>query len=56
MGVALKDGVYHAYSCRLRGVEAFNVTYLLLDPVPRGRDEDKLPPRPGPSQGRIGRR
>ena len=41
---ALEDGVvYHTYSCHLRGVEAFNVTYQLLDRVPRGRDEDTLP-------------
>ena len=41
---ALEDGaVYHTYSCHLRGVEEFNVTYQLLDRVPRGRDEDKLP-------------
>jgi len=41
---ALEDGVvYHTYSCHLRGVEEFNVIYQLLDRVPRGRDEDKLP-------------
>jgi predicted dithiol-disulfide oxidoreductase (DUF899 family) len=41
---ALEDGaVYHTYSCHLRGVEEFNVTYQLLDRVPRGRSEDKLP-------------
>jgi predicted dithiol-disulfide oxidoreductase (DUF899 family) len=41
---ALEDGVvYHTCSCHLRGVEEFNVTYQLLDCVPRGRDEDKLP-------------
>ena len=27
----------------LSGLEEFNVTYQLLDRVPRGRDEDKLP-------------
>jgi predicted dithiol-disulfide oxidoreductase (DUF899 family) len=41
---ALEDGVvYHTYSCHLRGVEEFKVTDQLLDRVPRGRDEDKLP-------------
>jgi predicted dithiol-disulfide oxidoreductase (DUF899 family) len=41
---ALEDGdVYHTYSCHMRGVEEFNVTYQLLDRVPRGRNEDKLP-------------
>jgi predicted dithiol-disulfide oxidoreductase (DUF899 family) len=41
---ALEDGVvYHSYSCHLRGVEEFNVTYQLLDRVPYGRNEDKLP-------------
>jgi predicted dithiol-disulfide oxidoreductase (DUF899 family) len=41
---ALEDGiVYHTYSCHLRGVEEFNITYQLLDRVPRGRDEDNLP-------------
>jgi predicted dithiol-disulfide oxidoreductase (DUF899 family) len=41
---ALEDGVvYHTYACHLCGVEEFNVTYQLLDRVPRGGDEDKLP-------------
>jgi predicted dithiol-disulfide oxidoreductase (DUF899 family) len=41
---ALEDGiVYHTYSSHLRGLEAFNVTYQLLDRAPRGRDEDGLP-------------
>ena len=41
---ALEDGiVYHTYSCHLRGVEEFNITYQLLDRVPRGRDEGNLP-------------
>jgi hypothetical protein len=50
---ALEDGViYHTYSCHVRGLDEFNVTHQLLDRVPRGRDEDKLPhPRLGPSQG-----
>jgi predicted dithiol-disulfide oxidoreductase (DUF899 family) len=38
--IALEDGVvYHTYSCHMRG----DVTYQLLDRVPRGGDEDKLP-------------
>ena len=41
---ALEDGVvHHTYSCHMRGLEEFNVTYQLLDRAPRGRDEDKLP-------------
>jgi predicted dithiol-disulfide oxidoreductase (DUF899 family) len=41
---ALDDGVvHHTYSCHMRGLEEFNVTYQLLDRVPRGRDEGKLP-------------
>jgi predicted dithiol-disulfide oxidoreductase (DUF899 family) len=41
---ALEDGVvYHTYSCYMRGLEAFNVTYQLLDRAPRGRNEDALP-------------
>lgn len=40
---ALEGGVvYHTYSCHARGLEAFNVTYQLLDRVPRGRDEGRL--------------
>jgi predicted dithiol-disulfide oxidoreductase (DUF899 family) len=41
---ALEDGVvHHTYSCHMPGLEEFNVTYQLLDRVPRGHDEDKLP-------------
>ena len=40
----MEDGiVYRTYSCHLRGLEEFNITYQLLDRVPRGRDEDNLP-------------
>jgi Bacterial protein of unknown function (DUF899) len=40
---ALEGGVvYQTYSCHLRGVEEFNITYQLLDRAPRGRDEDNL--------------
>ena len=41
---ALEDGiVYHTYSCYARGLDAFNVTFQLLDRAPRGRDEEHLP-------------
>jgi predicted dithiol-disulfide oxidoreductase (DUF899 family) len=41
---ALEDGiVYHTYSCYARGLDAFNVTYQLLDRAPRGRNESELP-------------
>jgi predicted dithiol-disulfide oxidoreductase (DUF899 family) len=41
---AFEDGVvYHTYSSHLRGVEAFNVAYQLLDRAPRGRNEAELP-------------
>jgi predicted dithiol-disulfide oxidoreductase (DUF899 family) len=36
------DDVFHTYSTYARGLDAFNVTYQLLDIVPRGRDEDNL--------------
>jgi predicted dithiol-disulfide oxidoreductase (DUF899 family) len=55
---ALEDGVV-TYSCRMRGLAAFNVTYQLLDRVACGRDEDKLPYPPrglDPSQRRMRRR
>jgi predicted dithiol-disulfide oxidoreductase (DUF899 family) len=40
----LEDGtIYHTYSCYARGLEAFNVTYQMLDRAPRGRDEGGLP-------------
>ena len=35
--------VYHTYSCHLRGVEEFNVTYQMLDRASRGRDEGGFP-------------
>ena len=39
----LEDGVvYHTYTCHVRGLEAFNVTYELLDRAPRGRDEGRF--------------
>jgi predicted dithiol-disulfide oxidoreductase (DUF899 family) len=39
----LEDGaVYHTYTCHARGLEEFNVTYQLLDRVPRGRDEEQF--------------
>jgi len=41
---ARQDGiVYHAYSCYARGLDAFNVTFQLLDRTPKGRDEENLP-------------
>ena len=52
---ALEDGlVYHTYSCCARGLEAFNVTYQLLDRAParpqRGAASDAkdLAPAPRP--------
>ena len=44
---ALEDGlVYHTYSCCARGLEAFNVTYQLLDHAPDGRNgEQRAMPR-----------
>jgi len=40
---ALEDRlVYHTYSCYARGLEAFNVTYQLLDRAPHGRNEEQL--------------
>jgi predicted dithiol-disulfide oxidoreductase (DUF899 family) len=40
---ALEDGlVYHTYSCYARGLEAFNVTYQLLDRASHGRNEEQL--------------
>jgi predicted dithiol-disulfide oxidoreductase (DUF899 family) len=41
---ALEDGiVYHTYSCYARGLDAFNVTFQLLDRAPKGRHEEDLP-------------
>jgi len=34
--------VFHTYSCYGRGVEAMMGTYLLVDMVPKGRDEEQL--------------
>jgi len=39
-----KDGkIYHTNSIYGRGLDSFITTYTLLDLVPKGRDEDKLP-------------
>ena len=35
-------GVFHTYSTFGRGVEALVGTYMILDMVPKGRDEDQL--------------
>ncbi|MEZ5557604.1 MAG: DUF899 family protein [Pseudomonadales bacterium] len=35
--------VYHTYSCYARGLDALNGTYQLLDLLPNGRAEDRLP-------------
>ena len=41
---AVEDGiVYNTYSCYARGLDAFNVTFQLLDRAPKGRDEEDLP-------------
>jgi predicted dithiol-disulfide oxidoreductase (DUF899 family) len=38
------DGaIYHTYSCYARGLDMLNGAYHLLDLVPKGRDEAKLP-------------
>jgi predicted dithiol-disulfide oxidoreductase (DUF899 family) len=37
-----RDVVYHTYSCYMRGIDAMNTAYQLLDLVPNGRDEDGL--------------
>ena len=41
----IDDGgaVFHTYSCYSRGIDALNLTYQLLDLVPKGRDEQDLP-------------
>jgi len=44
--VFLKDeggDVFHTYSTYARGLDPMNVAYQLLDLVPKGRDEAKLP-------------
>ena len=39
-----KDGqIFHTNSIYGRGLDPFITTYILLDLVPKGRDEDKLP-------------
>jgi predicted dithiol-disulfide oxidoreductase (DUF899 family) len=45
LSVFAKDGsaVYHTYSCYSRGLDNLNGTYQILDLVPKGRDEAKLP-------------
>jgi predicted dithiol-disulfide oxidoreductase (DUF899 family) len=35
--------IFHTYSCYERGLDMINAGYHLLDLVPKGRDEDKLP-------------
>ena len=36
-------GIFHTYSTYSRGLDAMLGTYVMLDLVPKGRDEDKLP-------------
>jgi predicted dithiol-disulfide oxidoreductase (DUF899 family) len=46
LSVFYKDadgGLYHTYSTYSRGLDMLNGAYHLLDIVPKGRDEDKLP-------------
>jgi predicted dithiol-disulfide oxidoreductase (DUF899 family) len=46
MSVFETDGsgaVFHTYSCYSRGIDALNLSYQLLDLVPKGRDEQDLP-------------
>jgi predicted dithiol-disulfide oxidoreductase (DUF899 family) len=46
LSVFFKDAdgaVYHTYSTYARGIDLLNGTYNVLDLVPKGRDEDKLP-------------
>ncbi len=33
------DEIYHTYSTYSRGLDPYNLTYQLLDIVPKGRDE-----------------
>jgi predicted dithiol-disulfide oxidoreductase (DUF899 family) len=35
--------IFHTYSTYGRGLDAFVTSYVLLDLVPKGRDEDELP-------------
>ncbi len=37
------DAVFHTYSTYARGLEAINSGYHILDLLPKGRDEEKLP-------------
>lgn len=37
-----KGEIYHTYSSYSRGLDNLNVTYQLLDLLPKGRDEDEL--------------
>jgi predicted dithiol-disulfide oxidoreductase (DUF899 family) len=34
--------VFHTYSCYSRGIDMLNGAYHYLDPVPKGRDEDRF--------------
>jgi predicted dithiol-disulfide oxidoreductase (DUF899 family) len=46
LSVFYKDGdggLYHTYSTYSRGLDMLNGAYHLLDIVPKGRDEEKLP-------------
>jgi predicted dithiol-disulfide oxidoreductase (DUF899 family) len=36
------DSIFHTYSTYARGIDALNVTYQILDLVPKGRDEDQF--------------
>ena len=38
-----EGGVFHTYSCYARGLDMLNGAYHLLDLVPKGRDEARLP-------------
>jgi len=42
--VFARDGesIFHTYSTYARGIDTLNVTYQILDLVPKGRDEDEL--------------
>jgi predicted dithiol-disulfide oxidoreductase (DUF899 family) len=42
--VFARDGesIFHTYSTYARGIDMLNVTYQILDLVPKGRDEDEL--------------
>jgi predicted dithiol-disulfide oxidoreductase (DUF899 family) len=36
------ESIFHTYSTYARGIDGLNVTYQILDLVPKGRDEDQL--------------